>query len=294
MIDRQPKAPDPEPRIPFVSDLLHFVAMTALVWLRSSFGFVFLRSKAVFFAFSFAFILMEIIAWHTPFIWFYVRALCFFGTGTVILYWLHLLRSWCSEVLRSAGHDNYAGTPHSLRLLKWVGVKPSENLETAIYLGVEPVVVLIAALGFRLLFSANYLSLWLFVTAAAMGAKEGLNYWFELRRDKRGEQMVDDLKREAERKSGISTASSEPAKTTRKAAQNRPRARAGTTADEEERRHAEVLQLPASYDLQIAEQHFRDLIKETHPDRHDNSDESTREASLLNDAVKYFRARLGG
>ena len=52
MIDRQPKAPDPEPRIFFVSDLLHFIAMTALVWLRSSFGFVFLSPRAVFFAFS--------------------------------------------------------------------------------------------------------------------------------------------------------------------------------------------------------------------------------------------------
>lgn len=294
MIDRQPKAPDPEPRIFFVSDLLHFIAMTALVWLRSSFGFVFLRSKAVFFAFSFAFILMEIIAWHTPFIWFYVRALCIFGTITVILYWLHLLRSWCSELLRSAGHDNYAGTPHTLRLLKWAGVKPSKNLETAIYLGVEPVVVLIAAVGFRLLSSANYLSLWLFVAAAAMCAKEGLNYWFELRRDKRGDQIVDDLNREAERKSGLSTASSEPAKTTRKAAQNRPRARTGSTEDEEERRHAEVLQLPDAYDLQIVEQHFRDLIKDTHLDRHDNSAESTGETSALYDARDYFRKKFGG
>ena len=294
MIDRQPKAPDPEPRIFFVSDLLHFIAMTALVWLRSSFGFVFLSPRAVFFAFSWAFILMEIIAWNYEFIWHYVRALCIFGTITVILYWLHLLRSWCSELLRSAGHDNYAGSSHLLRIAKGFGIAPSKSLEWTLRLGIEPTLVLIAAFALRRICSEPYLSLWLYVTAAAMCAKEALNYWFELRRDKRGDQIVDDLKREAERKSGLSTASSEPAKTTRKAAQNRPRARTGSTEDEEERRHAEVLQLPDAYDLQIVEQHFRDLIKGTHPDRNDDSAESTRETSALNDARDYFRKKFGG
>ena len=294
MIDRQPKAPDPEPRIPFVSDLLHFIAMTALVWLRSSFGFVFLRSKAVFFAFSFSFILMEIIAWHYDFIWRYVRALCIFGTTTVILYWLHLLRSWCSELLRSAGHDNYAGTPHTLRLLKWAGVKSFKNLETAVYWGVEPVIVLVAAVAFRVLFSESYLSLWLFVTAAAMCAKEWLNHWFEVRREKRKGQMVDEIVLEAQRRADLAARSSEASKNTRKAAQNRPRARTGSTGDDKERRHAEVLQLPDAYDLQIVEQHFRDLIKGTHPDRNDDSAESTRETSALNDARDYFRKKFGG
>ena len=81
---------------------------------------------------------MEIIAWNYEFIWHYVRALCIFGTITVILYWLHLLRSWCSELLRSAGHDNYAGTSHLLRIAKGFGIAPSKSLEWTLCLGVEP------------------------------------------------------------------------------------------------------------------------------------------------------------
>lgn len=53
-------------------------------------------------------------------------------------------------------------------------------------------------------------------------------------------------------------------------------------------------QLPEPYDLQTVERRFRELIKDTHPDRHDNSAESTRETSALYDALEYFRARLGG
>ena len=292
MIDRQPQSPDPQPRIPFVSDVLHFVAMTALVWLRSSFGFVFLSSKAVFFAFSWAFILTEIIAWHYDFIWRYVRALCIFGNATVCLYWLHLLRSWSSELLKSAGHDNYAGTSHLLRIVKGFGIAPSKTLEWTLCIGVEPAAVLIVAFALRHLSSAPYLSLWLYVTAAAMCAKEGLNYWFELRRDKRLEQLRRELEQQAKTETASVAESSEPAKTTGKAPQNRPRVRAGTTADEEERRHADVLQLPASYDLQIVKQHFRDLIKETHPDRNDDSAESTSETSALYDALDYFRKKF--
>ena len=100
--------------------------------------------------------------------------------------------------------------------------------------------VLVAAVAFRVLFSESYLSLWLFVTAAAMFAKEWLNYWFEVRRDKRKGQMVDEIELEAQRKPDLADRSSEPSKNTRKAAQNRPRARTGSTEDEEERRHAGI------------------------------------------------------
>ena len=294
MIDRQPKAPDPQPRIPFVSDLLHVIAMTALVWLRSSFGYVFLRPKSVFFAFSWAFILMAFIAWHERAIWPNVRALCIFGTGTVILYWLHLFASWCSELRKVAAHDNYAGTSHALRLMKGAGVTPPENLGTKLYLVAEPAAVLIAAAALRVLFSERYLSSWLFLTAAALCAKEGLNYWFEVRREKRRLQMRDEVEQDSESETELPAGNSVPAKATRKPPQQRQRARASSNADEEERRHAEVLQLPVQFDLETVEQAYRDSIKRTHPDTHGDSAESTRRTAALNEAVEYFRARLGG
>ena len=159
----------------------------------------------------------------------------------------------------------------------------------------EPLVVLIVSVALRVLFSERYLSLWLFLTAIALCAKEGLNYWFEVRREKRRKQMGDEIEDEADTEPGLAARSSEPSKNTRKPPQQRQRARKSSTpADDGERRHAEVLQLPDAYDLEIVGRRFRELIKDTHPDRHDNSAESTRETSALYDALEYFRARLGG
>ena len=41
--------------IPLISPLLHCTAMTGLVFLRRNFGYAFLRPKAIFFAFTWAF-----------------------------------------------------------------------------------------------------------------------------------------------------------------------------------------------------------------------------------------------
>ena len=237
---------------------------------------------------------MAFIAWHERAIWPNVRALCIFGTGTVILYWLHLFASWCSELREVAAHDNYAGTSHALRLMKGAGVTPPENLGTKLYLVVEPAAVLIAAVALRVLFSERYLSSWLILTAAALCAKEGLNYWFEVRREKRRVQMRDEVEQDSESETELPAGNSVRAKATRKPPQQRQRARAGSNADDEERRHAEVLQLPVQFDLETVEQAYRDSIKRTHPDTHGNSVESIRRTAALNEAVEYFRARLGG
>ena len=290
MIDRQPAAPDPTPRIPIVSDVLHCVSMTALVWLRSGFSYVFLGPKSVFFAFSWAVMLMSYIARHEPAIWPDVRALCIFAVGGAILYWIHLFYAWTRELRRT---DAYSGTSHLLFFTKWTTESWYWKLETKIQMVAEPVVVLVVAVILRTIFSEHHLSAWLVVTATAMSAKSALNYWFEVRRQKRREQMREEIEQESELKHEQAGRDSEPPKTTRKPPKQRQRTRAiSPTANDDEKRYAELLQLPDSYDLETVEQAYRDVIKRVHPDTHGDSEEATRRTAALNEAVEYFRARL--
>jgi hypothetical protein len=202
--------------------VLHCIAMPALVYLRSSFGYVFLRPKSIFFAFSWALALFAIVAWNEPALWLQVRALCIFAIGAIFLYWLHLFRSMLSEFRQKAEHDNYAGTSHVLRLIKWARVTPPENLEAKLFLWVEPAMVLVVAVVLRVV-SERYLSNWLFLTTAALCMKEVLNQWIELRRAKRRKDMIKEAEKDFEAEPDRATAVSGATKTARKPAKDRPR-----------------------------------------------------------------------
>ena len=171
--------------------------MTALVYLRSSFGFVFFRPKSVFFAFSWALLLFDIFAWNEPDRWREYRAVCIFGTGTVILYWLHLFTAISRELYRSGEDDHYSGASHGLRLAKFPGIGDAVS-EKNLHLWGEPAAVLVLAALLSIVFGERHLSKWLVFVAACMVCKEGMNYWFSVRRDKIEEDMMGDVKGKGE------------------------------------------------------------------------------------------------
>jgi hypothetical protein len=192
MKDRQVEPSGVQPRIPVVSALLHCVSMTALVYLRSSFGFVYLSPKSVFFAFSWAFALFTVYAWIEPQVWTEYRAACLFGIGATALYWLHLLIAFIRELYHRGEHDQYSGTSHAVRLMRQTERTPNSPFEMNMHLWAEPSVVLIGALALRFVFGERHLSAWLVFTALCLWCKEAFNYWHHLRHGKRQQDIFGD------------------------------------------------------------------------------------------------------
>src|SRR4051812_7592097 len=93
-------------RILIVSPALHCVAMTALVYLRSSFGFTMFRPRTIFFAVSFALIVLDYIAWNEADIWREYHTLCIFAAGERLFYWLHFGVTVGRELHRKAERDD--------------------------------------------------------------------------------------------------------------------------------------------------------------------------------------------
>lgn len=58
-----------------------------------------------------------------------------------------------------------------------------------------------------------------------------------------------------------------------------------------ERRFAELLRLSPPYSLEMAEEHYRALIKDKHPDTQGETAESTSRTVKLNAAIEFFRQR---
>ncbi|WP_176159494.1 hypothetical protein [Prosthecobacter debontii] len=169
------------------------MSMTVLVFLRSSFGYAFLRPKSIFLAGSWAFILFSIYAWNEPAVWRTNKGLCLFGCTSATLYMFHLISVYVTEVRDTATHDNDSGTPHILRLLSWLKTETTSELRNLVVMVVEPALVLSAALILRLGGQAvNNLSSWLIYTAFAMFLKEGINYWLQIRQRKRYRDAMND------------------------------------------------------------------------------------------------------
>src|SRR5437660_704450 len=66
-------------------------------------------------------------------------------------------------------------------------------------------------------------------------------------------------------------------------------------AEEEarEERFAKLLRLRSPYTLDKAEEHYKALVQLEHPDANENSPESNAAAAELNEAIAFFRDRLG-
>lgn len=218
MKDRQVKAGDSSGHIPVVSPVLHFVAMTGIVFLRSSFGIVFLRHKSVFLAFGYAQLLFTIYACLEPGVFARHRAEVIYGTTATLLYIAHLLITVAKETRRIGEHDQYSGTSHLLRF-----VKHSDSAEMKVQLWIEPALVLIVSVVLHFFPGCGGIANWLTLVAVAMCGKEVINYWFQLRRSKRQEDIFDDT-REAVDDNPSGAPSTPPLKSSRKSRVKRPRA----------------------------------------------------------------------
>lgn len=277
-------------RIPFLSPILHCIAMTALVYLRSSFGFVFLRPKSVFFAVSWAFSLFVIVAWNEPGIWREYRAVCVFGVGSIVLYWIHLLITFGREMYRSGKHDHFSGFSHPLFLMRRFGA-PLDSAEKTLHLWAEPALVLSFSVGLRFAFAERHLSTWLAIVAACMFGKETMNYWAALRRDK----ILDDSLLDAKRRGDVlpdKPADREVPKATRKDPVKLKRNTASADDTARERKFAELLRVRSPYALDTAEENYRALVRLEHPDTNENTPEKNARTAELNEAINFFRERL--
>ena len=287
MDDAVNQRPTPTP-IPVLSPALHCVSMTALVYLRTSFGYTFLRPKSVFFAFSWAFVLFFIMACNEPHIWREYRAVYIFGMGAVSLYWFQFSRTFSREWRKKAVDDNFPGLSHITRLPRRSGF-PTPNDET-IRLWAEPAAVLLVSGALRIAFSERHLSNWLFFAAVCMIGREAINHWTTVRRDK----VVIETIQKAERQ-GEALSAERPAVEAPKPTRTEPvKQKRNTGTAETEERFAKILHLRPPYLLEKAEANYRMLIQLEHPDAHGNSTESNAATAELNQAIEFFRKKLGG
>ena len=276
--------------IPVLSPALHCVAMTALVYLRTSFGYTFLRPKGIFFALSWAFVLFDIAAWQEPQIWREYRAVCIFGAGAVTLYWTHLLLTFSSEWRKKADEDHYPGTSHTKRLARRFGF-PAIAEET-LHFWIEPGTVLLVSSILRFALGERHLSAWLVFVALCMVGREAINHWTAVRREKAGREGMRKAEQQGETFSDDSGRPEQP-KPTRTEPVKQKRKSAFAKESMQGERFAKILRLRQPYTLEKAEENYRALVMLEHPDTHENSPESNAATVELNEAVEFFRKTLG-
>lgn len=166
--------------------------MTGIVFLRSGFGYLFLRPKSVFIAFAWAMTLYTIYAINEPAVWRTSAPICVFGMLAAILYLSHLAAAVASQLRRKAAHDQHSGTSHMFHLMRLLKLEPSEQTESKIHLWVEPGVIFAASVLLRIPLGNNRVSGWLGFVAVCLWLKEAINYWAALRLRKRQEDIFDD------------------------------------------------------------------------------------------------------
>jgi hypothetical protein len=259
--------------------------MTVVVFLRSRFGYAYLGPKSIFFAFSYAMVLFSVYAWNESDVWEAYWAFCIFGIAAALLYAAHLFTAFGSELYRIGKHDHSSGTSHLLRI-----IGASKHREMRWQMWGEPVLTLVVAAALRYLWGESKLSAWLSLAAPSLALKEALNFWFQLRQKKRHQDSQDDAIDIFDEES--ETPADDPPKATGKERIKRPRS-TSTTAEEDlkERHFAQILRLMPPYSLEAAEQNYRQLIKEVHPDPNAQDSRNNALAAELNDAIAHFRSK---
>ncbi|MBX7210415.1 MAG: hypothetical protein K1X78_19040 [Verrucomicrobiaceae bacterium] len=201
-----------------------------------------------------------------------------------------MLTAFTRELSRKGAHDFYVGTSHLLRLAGNSTSRSSERLATTIHLWVEPAIVLFVAALLRGFMGEGRLSQGLAIIAFAMWGKEFVNHWYRLRQQKKQQDVFADAE-EAIEENPTMTRATAPSALGRKARAKRVRA-AGEAGEGDERKFAEALRLLPPYSLAQAEQNYRVLIKDCHPDANDQSEESNERAATLNEALEHFRRKF--
>lgn len=291
MKDRQIQQSPLQMRIPFVSAILHCVSMTVSVFLRSSFGYAYLRPKSVFFAFSWAFVLFFIYSWNEKEVWAQYWLMCLYSLAAITLYLVHLLTAFFLELFRGGEHDHDSGTPHTLRVLRFFGRSPSPLFVMNWHIWAEPAFVLFSGLFLNLILGEKHLSLWLILVAPCLSFKESLNYWFQIRQKKRHVDSRDDAEDIFD--DTPATPAMDAPKPVGKAKVKRVRASSRSAAEDVKERHfAQLLRIMPPYRLEEAEQNYKGLIKQFHPDPHQADPPDDGLAADLNQAISHFRQTL--
>jgi len=183
-------------RIPFLSTALHCGAMTVLVFLRSSFGYLYLRPRSLLFGAGWTVILFTIYAANTPSVWRQYGAVCLFGVVATLFYASHLAFSMWQQTRDQGEHDQYSGTSHLSRLLKKGGSETSK-FEFHLHLWGEALLVVIVATMLRTA-GVSRLPTWLAFAAFCLFGAELTNYWLTIRRKKRQADMFADAEEVSE------------------------------------------------------------------------------------------------
>lgn len=288
MKDRQINSSGTPQSIPVVSPVLHWLAMPAILTMRSSFGFAFLGPKSVFLAFSWASFLFLIYAWVQRGAWASYWALALFCAATSVLYVLHLAVAFTRETQQKGKHDFYSGTSHLLRVPGFSQNKGNASFETVLHLWIEPACVFVLATALRGFLGETMLSAFLLFVAAGLWLKEFINYWYGLRSEKKHEDIIED----AEEKmpgGGSNTNAPLPTAAGRK---SRVKRSVASEVQTDESRFAELLRLMPPYSLGQAEANYRALMKMHHPDPNNASTDGAAKAAELNDAIEHFRRSL--
>lgn len=192
MKDRQAPQTVALPRIPVVSAVLHCLSMPVILCLRSGFGYAFLRPRSIVLALSWALALFTAYSLLEPGMWPKNAAFCHFGIAAVLLYGMHFIVAFVSELRGTATHDNNSGTPHTFRILRLAGVPPSPRFQRCWVLWAEPSFVAMAAITVRDELGTANLSTWLLLCAVALWLKEALNFWLQIRQAKRQRDAMED------------------------------------------------------------------------------------------------------
>jgi len=198
MKDRQSDVSGQQAHIPFISPLLHWLAMPGVVCLRSSFGYLYLRPKSVFLACSFTLTVFFVIAWNEPAIWESFAIPLTFAFAASCLYVLHLAAAVITQASKTAEHDTYSGRSHLMRAALIFSPEANERFEMHLHIWLEPAILLIAAIIVKFWSGQAMLPVWLAVIALSLSAKEIRNYWSEIRKQKRKTDMLGDTEDDAE------------------------------------------------------------------------------------------------
>lgn len=292
MKDRQIQSQGAQPSVPLLSPVLHWLALPAIVYLRSGFGFSFLSPKSVFLSFVWATVLFFIYAWLERGAWAKNWAIALFAGGASALYVIHLLAAFNRETRKQGKHDFYSGTSHLLRMPGFSQNRGNARFETVLHLWIEPALVFVAATALRGFMAEQRLSFWLLIVAAALWLKEFINYWYGLRSEKKHGDIIEDAE-EKMPAGGTFAEAPLPSAGDRKPRTKRAPSPASDAAEKaREQRYAEVLRLMPPhppYDLQQAEHNYRHLMKAFHPDKNPANHEKAAE---LTEAIDFFRRTL--
>jgi hypothetical protein len=266
--------------------------MTAFVFLRTSFGYTFLRPKSVLLAFAWAFTLAFIVAWNEPLIWREYRVACIYTIGAVGLYVIHFSIAFYCEWRKRAREDHYPGTPHAERIARMVRV-PAVFGETFRF-WVEPGFVALFAFILRFVFGESHLSSWLLFVAFCMFGREAINHWTGVRRDKAFTEGIDKAKRQGETLSADDQKLAPAPKAVRTEPVERKRKFTASAATDTEARFGKILRLRPPFNLAKAEENYRKLIAIEQSDTDENSQDGTDSVADLNEAIEFFREKFGG